>query len=105
MQIDEAAALKLTFDVCHRSSGACTRHVAIRCSSAGGVSGWRVAIGGGSRFEDRVDEFSRGSSVERAAAGQHLVEYGAERKQIGSRVGLAAIRARPQRAEGALRRA
>jgi hypothetical protein len=37
--MDEAAALKLTLDVCHRSSGAFTRHVAIRRSSAGGASG------------------------------------------------------------------
>ena len=60
-------------------------------SSAGGVIGWTVEIGGGSVLHDRRDQRGLARARERLPARRHLVEHGAEREDVRPRVGLLAL--------------
>ena len=49
-------------------------------SSAGGIAGRRAELGGGSSFRIAFIVSTARVAAERAAAGEHLVEHGAEEK-------------------------
>ena len=59
-------------------------------SSAGDTDDWRAVSGGRIVLENRRDQPRVRVRHERPRAGEHLVEHGAERKQIASRVGFPA---------------
>ena len=77
--------------VANRSSGDFARHRRTICDSVGGICGFTSASGGGSCVRTASSVPSVLSALNGRAAGEHFVEHGAEREDIGASIdGLAA---------------